>query len=217
MALALIISPICLVLPKGVNGNLNSNEQKPTKEKKIERVTTSEVKTKKKSPVVLFANRIGLVPEDIEDVKEYIVREQIIPTFKNLFFDILHAIIFGGTDPRDSYRRSGSRTSYESYWDKGNRRDDRNRRGKTINFNYDDIIFDTRADVENVLDAMSEAMYRYDDVSVWDFYEFAGISDCPYTYRKYGWDEEDDINKAKVIRASNGYIIKLPRPRSLDR
>lgn len=196
---------------------MDSNNQKPNEEKRIERVTTSEVKTKKKSPVVLFANRIGLVPEDIEDVKEYIIREQIIPTFKNLFFDVLQAIIFGNTDSKGNYRRGGSRTSYESYYDRNGRRDDRNRRGKIINFNYDDIVFDTRADVERVLDAMEEAMYRYDNVSVWDFYEFAGITDCPYTYRKYGWDEEDDINKAKVIRASNGYIIKLPRPRSLDR
>ncbi len=196
---------------------MDSNNQKPNEEKRIERVTTNEVKTKKKSPVVLFANRIGLVPEDIEDVKEYIIREQIIPTFKNLFFDMLQTIIFGSTDSKGNYRRGGSRTSYESYYDRNDRRDDRNRRGKIINFNYDDIVFDTRADVERVLYAMEEAMYRYDNVSVWDFYEFAGITDCPYTYRKYGWDEEDDINKAKVIRASNGYIIKLPRPRSLDR
>ena len=96
-------------------------------------------------------------------------------------------------------------------------RDDRgSRRGKSINFSYDDVIFDTRADVESVLNAMADTMYRYKNVSVADFYDFAGIGDCPYTYRKYGWDEEEDIDRAKVIRASNGYMIKLPRPRSLD-
>ena len=195
-----------------------NKEMVSKEEKKIEQVTVGEVKTKKKSPVVLFANRLGLVPEDIDDVKEYIIKEQVIPTFKNLFFDMLQTIIFGGIDSRGGYgyRRGGSRTSYESYYrDGGSRRDDR-RRGKGINFSYDDIIFDTRADVENVLDAMNEAMYRYRMVSVADFYEFAGITDCPYTYRKYGWDEDMDIEKARIAHVSNGYIIKLPKPRPFD-
>lgn len=181
------------------------------KEKKVEKIVTGEAKLKKKSNVVLFANRLGLVPEDIEDVKEYILKEQIVPTIKNLFFDMLQTIIFGNTGYRDT-RRGGSRTSYERYYySNGNNRKD-SRDNKSRNINYDEIVFDTRGDADYTLDAMRDMIHRYGTVSIADIYDMAGITNFNHTYYRYGWDDERDIANARIVRASDGYIIKLPRP-----
>lgn len=179
--------------------------------KKVQKVITGEVKTKKKSSAALALQHLGVVPDDIEDVKDYIIKEQIVPAAKNLFFDMLQTIIFGGDYKGRSGRRS-SRTSYESYYD--DRRDRGNsKRGRS--FNYDELIFDSRGDAEEVLDQMSDMIHRYPTVSVADLYDAAGVT-CPHTYNYYGWDEEDDINRSRVVRTSNGYVIKLPRPRPID-
>lgn len=185
----------------------------PNDKKKVEKVVTGEVKTKKKSSVALAMQRFGLVPEDIEDVKEYIIREQVIPTVKNLFFDMLQTIIFGGDYRGGNRRRGGSRTSYESYYE-GNNRNYNKTRGKS-NFNYDELLFDSRGDADDVLDQLSDMMHRYHTVSLADLFDASGVT-CPHTYNRYGWDEDEDIARARVVRTSDGWMIKLPRPRPID-
>lgn len=190
-------------------------KNKKQTEKKVEKIVTGEVKLKKKSNLVLFANRLGLVPEDIDDVKEYIIKEQIVPTIKNLFFDMLQTIIFGNTGYRDN-RRGGSRTSYERYFyaNGSNRKDSRD--GKPRNINYDEIVFPTRGDADYTLDTMHDLIRRYGTVSIADIYDMAGITNFNHTYYRYGWDDERDIANARVVRSSDGFIIKLPRPIPID-
>ena len=51
-------------------------------------------------------------------------------------------------------------------------------------------------------------MDKYGFVSVGDFYDLADVPNNNYTVEKYGWK---DIRGAQVIRARDGYVIKLPR------
>lgn len=188
-------------------------------EKRIEKIVTGEVSVKKKSSLVLFANRLGIIPEDVDDVKDYILKEQIVPTAKNLLFDILQTVIFGSSDRRrGGYSRGGGgKTSYERYY-YGDRRDDRDRdsKGRQRSINYDEIVFKTRGDAEYTLDALQDLVRRYGSVSIADIYDMAGITNFAYTYNKYGWDSERDIADARISRVSDGFIIKLPKPYPID-
>lgn len=190
----------------------NSHKSRENEEKKIEKIVSGEVKLKKKSNLVLFANRLGLVPEDIEDVKDYILREQIVPTIKNLFFDMLQTLIFGSTDYRGSRRGGGSRTSYDRYYYDRGYNNQKDSRGKARSINYDEIVFPTRGDADYVLDNLKDIIHQYGTVSIADIYDMAGITNFSHTLNQYGWDDERDVINARIVRTSDGYIIKLPKP-----
>ena len=95
------------------------------------------------------------------------------------------------------------------YYD--DRRDDRREYGRpraAVGFEYDDIIFETRGDADLVLDQLESAIAKYEVASVADLYDLAGVTCRNYTANRYGWS---DIQSAKVVRTSEGYVIRLPR------
>ena len=77
-----------------------------------------------------------------------------------------------------------------------------------VGFEYDDIIFETRGDADLVLDQLESAIAKYEVASVADLYDLAGVTCRNYTANRYGWS---DIQSAKVVRTSEGYVIRLPR------
>lgn len=192
--------------------NYPSNSHKSKKkDKEIQKVVSGEVKTKKTSELKKIASIF--VPEDVDDVKTYILTEQIIPTARDLIFDILKTMIYGG-DLRDYRRGTSARTSYERYYDNRTSRKAGTSRNRN-SYDYDDIIFPSRGEAEDVLENMDDLMERYHNVSIADFYELAGL-DCPHTYNKYGWDDDNNLRNAKIVRYGDGYMIKLPKARPID-
>lgn len=97
---------------------------------------------------------------------------------------------------------------YRNYYE---RESERTRAGSAIrrtNFDYDDILFDTRGDAEAVLDSMNDIISQYGMVSVSDFYDLANVANDNYTMNRYGWT---NIAGATAVRVRDGYILKLPR------
>lgn len=165
---------------------------------------------KKKSNLERFTE--SFIKEDISNVGRYILTEVIIPAVKKAIDDTVTSgismILYGNTDR--IRKKSDSRSSYHEYYEK-----DRNRSNSSRpngRYNYNEIIFDTRSEAEEVLDMMAEAIDTYGVVSVGDFYEFAGYSGS-YTDNKYGWK---DIHNASVAYRSDGYVLKLPRAIPID-
>lgn len=177
-------------------------------EKKLEKVVSGGTKTRKKSEVKKFANIF--VPEDVENVKSYILMDVVVPGIKNAIADAVSIFLFGETGRLGGRRDKGSRVSYQKYYD--DRRDDRREYGRprpaAAGFDYDDIIFETRGDADLVLDQLESAIANYGLASVADLYDLAGITCHSYTANKYGWT---DIRTAKVIRIRDGYTLQLPR------
>ena len=106
-------------------------------------------------------------------------------------------------------KRQRHRIAYQKYYD--DRRDDRREYGRpraAVGFEYDDIIFETRGDADLVLDQLESAIAKYEVASVADLYDLAGVTCRNYTANRYGWS---DIQSAKVVRTSEGYVIRLPR------
>lgn len=155
--------------------------------------------------------------EDRGDVGEYLIFDVLIPAAKDTLTDLvgrgLEMLLYG--EARGSYKRSsGGRrtghTDYSKYSQTERRRPQTTSRArKTMDF--DDIVFDSRADAEKVLDYIIGRLEDYEVVTVADFYDAAEITG-DYTDNKWGWY---DLSEAYVKRGRDGFIIILPRPEQL--
>lgn len=186
-------------------------------EKKVAKVVTGNVKTKKKSEFRKLADTF--IAEDVANVKSYLVHDVLIPTFKNTIWDAftnsLEMVLFG--EVRRNKSHSGSSSSYVSYssYSDRNRRDTRHRdddRNRN-RFDFDEIVLDSKGDAEAVLDQMEDILDRYNVVTVADLYDMLGRS-APYTSQKYGWT---NLRNAEAVRVrGGGYVLKLPRALPID-
>lgn len=186
------------------------NQHEPLPEKKTEKVVTGNVKQRKKSGL----SKAGsiFVPGDVDSVKNYIFMDVLVPSIKRAISDIVCNGInmLLGEPNRGKSNSAGAKVSYRQYY-QGEERRDYNRPRAQAQYNYDDIIFETRGDAEEVLYRMEELLERFEVVSVADLFDMAGIS-CNYTDNKYGWT---DLRNAHVERVRDGYIINLPRATTL--
>lgn len=188
-----------------------SNSHKSKEKKKVEKVVTGKTVTKKKGNVQKFAD--VFISEDINNVKSYILMDVLIPALKKAVSDIvtngIDMLLYGETGHTKN-RSRGSKIAYNSIY-----KDSREllpRRARN-DFDYDRIIFNSRGDAEAVLNAMDEMISQYKVVTVGDLYDLADVTTSNYMINKYGWT---DIRTADVVRVSEGYIIKLPKPMPLD-
>lgn len=177
-------------------------------EKKVEKVVSGAVKTRKKSEAKKFASIF--VPEDTTSVKSYILMDVIVPGIKNALADVVSIVLFGESGRIGGAKKSpGSKVSYQRYYD--DRRDDRRDYSKprtVTGYEYDDIIIQGRGEAELVLEQLEEIIAAYGVANVADLYDLVGITGRSFTDNKYGWT---DIRNAKVVRVRDGYILQLPR------
>lgn len=213
------------------NVNLPVREQYPNnsyaaKEKQEERkkktppkkVTKGKVTQKKKPLGRRFAEAFGA--QEGQGVLEYILYDIIIPATKNMLLDSIsdgvEMALFG--EVRSRRRRPGgyndvrsSRTNYDRISYRGDtfdRRDDRPRERLRANMrDYEDIIFDSKADAEEVITGLVDMIDAYGQATVSDLYDLAGITP-EYTMDNYGWT---NLSSATSSRTRDGYVLNLPR------
>ena len=184
----------------------NQNDDIP--EKKVEKVVSGSVKSKKKNGLQKIT--YVFVPEDVDDVKSYIFEDIVVPAVKDIILDVVRAFL--GVNGTSRGRSStSSKISYRKYYDDRDRRDSAPTRTRT-GYDYDDIILETRGEAEDVLERMEELIDMYQLVSVADFYDLVGVSGN-YTDNKYGWT---NVRNASVVRVRDGYMIKLPKALPLN-
>lgn len=187
-------------------------------QKEITKVTKGKVKTQEKSALRKFGE--AFIEDDAQDIKAYVISDVIVPAIKNLIFDSIIGSIemaLFGTASR-SNRRYGGRnetTSYNSYYKSSNhssrRADDSRSRDRC---DYQSVVFEERADADEVLDTLQNLIEDYDQATIGDFYDAAGITpDGNFAKNEeYGWT---DLSHATIKRVRDGYIISLPRERYL--
>ena len=152
------------------------------------------------------------IAEDMANVKEYVVGKIIVPRLKELAFKVIsegaNMLILGGTGST-TRSSSDSRPVYTRYYSDEKR--DKGSEPRRSAYDYRGILFDDRADAEEVLDTMNEIVDHEGAVSVADVCEMLRISST-YTDRKYGWD---DLHSVRIIREGDGYTLKLPRVKQI--
>lgn len=192
------------------NRSREINKQRE-EEKKVEKVITGKVKTKKRSFFSKFKDEI--ISQDAKSIKSFVFGDVLIPSIKKAISDIvtngIEIILYGETKGR---RSTADRVSYRSYYDYRNSRSDDRNISISSTYNFDDIILDTRGEAQEVLDRMDELMDTYGLVRVADFYDLVGITGN-YTDNKYGWT---NLRNASVVRVRDGYLIKMPRAVPID-
>lgn len=197
------------------NSNRYKKDQKnvPAEKKKVEKVVTGTVKTRKKSGVSKLKDTF--ITEDVSNVKSYILMDVLIPAAKKAISDIVRDgidMILYGDAHRGRSSSGASYVSYRSYSDR-DRRDNRyeSSRSRTI-YEPEDIILESRVEAEEVLERMNELLDNYGIVSVADLYDLVGKS-CDYTANRYGWT---NIRNAEPVRVRDGYLLKMPKVGPID-
>ncbi|MDF2800179.1 MAG: hypothetical protein K0S61_82 [Anaerocolumna sp.] len=202
----------------------NSIYKKEEKEepKKVERVTQGKVITRKKSLSKRFMETF--IADDIINVKDYIIKDVLVPSAKSTITDIAQGIfdavqtgievaLFGeAVRNRSRGNRNKSYVSYNSY--SSNKRDDR-REASSRNISrhtFDDIVLESYDEAEEVLGHLVDLITDYGQATVSDLYGLVGISSS-FTDDKFGWD---DLSRVRVSRARGGWQLNLPRAIPLD-
>ena len=190
------------------NKILNDTAQKPPSKMK------GGVTVKKKSGIVKFAE--AFLPEDVADVRGYILLDVVIPTVKKIAEEIFHIFLYGASDGGSS-RRSSGRTSYQNYYDRRSSSSSRNERSSSRVYVMDyDYIFEFEEDAMDLLKFMrytiqEQGLVRWSEVN-----EYLGQTG-PWTDTQYGWKslngwELIDTHKTGESR----YVLKLPKPFPVD-
>lgn len=195
------------------NSNKYKEEQKQQSEKKVQKVVSGTVKTKKKNEMSKFKD--VFISEDAGNVKNYIVMDVLIPAMKKAISDIVRDgidMILYGESGRSKKRSDSYYVSYDKkYRDRDHDRSydrDRVRRG----YSCDDIIIESRGEAEEVLTRMDELIETYGVASVADLYDLVGLR-CEYTDNKYGWN---NLRNAEPVRVRDGYMLKMPKALPID-
>lgn len=196
------------------NSHKSKEEQKspPTERQKLDKIVNGTVKVKKKSELTKFAEIF--LPEDISNIKNYILMDVLVPAIKNTIEDIItngtRMLLRGEIGVRKGSSTASS-ISYNRYYDQ-KRYGESNSVQTRTGYSYNEIILETRGEAEEILTRMDELIDTYGLVRVADLYDLVGVSGN-YTDNKYGWT---NIRNAKIVRVRDGYMIKLPKTRKVN-
>lgn len=191
----------------------------PAEEKKrVNKVVTGPVRTKKKSDITKFADIF--ISDDAQNVGSFMLYDMVLPTLKRMLLGALDMALNGGSVGYARGRDRESNITYRPYGryydeprDRGRSRDrDRDGVRTRPRFDYDEIVFDTRGEAEAVLQEMEDALYEYKSVTVADLYDMVDLP-VPFTSNKYGWTS---LRDSYVKREGDGYVIKLPKAGPID-
>lgn len=196
----------------------------PVRQRKFDKVVTGKAVQRKKSLVKRFSETF-FDGARIEDVVEYVIKDIVVPAAKDLITDSvqmgLHRTFHGDRLPPPRHRRGGKssryddgpytpygRTSRESARRREDPRERSAHRPRTMH-DWEDVVVNSRAEAEAVLDKMYEALEQYDQVTVLDLYDMCEM-DSDFTQETWGWT---DLGRAHVGRLRGGqYVIELPPP-----
>lgn len=200
--------------------------------RKVEKITQGAVTVRKKGAGKKLAE--SFLGEDGGTITSYIIEDIVMPALKNAASDIVkygvdivkdgfNVLIFGDKrGGRPSSSRNETKVSYNNYSKGGRdpRRDSplsrESRREisqqSRSRHDFDDIVFPSRTEAEDVLFHLVELTEKYDQATVMDLYDLAGIT-FNFTDDRYGWKE---LGRARVIPVRGGYIIDFPKTILLD-
>lgn len=187
------------------------------KSKKLKSVVKNDSLVRSKKPITKrFTEKF--IKEDIEDVKDYIIFDAIIPGIKNLCLDALEMFFFGSVSNRSSRsitsRRDDSRTSYSSMYKKKDysrsKRDEEDEPDDVTD--YQDIVLKYSDDAKDVVDELRGRIHEYGQASIADLFDLVNIPG-KYTDNNWGWKREEDIG---IKRVKDGYLIDVRPARLLD-
>ena len=120
------------------------NRSNTDSDKKVEKIISGSAKSKKKNGIQKITN--VFIPDDVDDVRSYIIEDIVVPAVKDIILDAVRAFL--GVNPGSRGKSSSSKVSYRKYYDERDRRDSREA-CRTRGYEYDDIIIENRGEAED--------------------------------------------------------------------
>lgn len=195
-------------------GNSHRSKQEPDDEKKIERVTTAEPIRRKKGLGRKFKDIF--FGGDPKATGLFILNSVLIPAAKDMIIDAaregVEKLVRG-----ESYRRRNAPSSGAQGYVSYNRMSSRDvmrtqeaprtmSRHARSRHDFDEIVLQSRAEAEEVIERLFDIVGRYDTATVADLYDLVGIRST-HVDQKWGWS---DMRGAGVARVRDGYLLELP-------
>ncbi len=147
---------------------------------------------------------------DIKDIREYAVKQVIIPGIKTGVLALVEMALFGQVSRRSGFY-GGQKTNY-SYISSSPQRVDIGRptisQKDRASHNFQNIIFATYQDAEDVVSTLIDLVDRYGSATVADFYDAAQI-EADWAAQDWGWTS---FQKLEPRRIREGYIIDMQPP-----
>lgn len=188
------------------------------------------VTTKKPFSKKLFDWFLGDEFDDAKELKDYIIKDMLLPGIKDFGFDVIERIFYPDTARGGRFRRRGSSgssyryggTSYSKYYEDKRRRSSRSsssnrssrdrRREEDDKLDYKNIVVKERRDAEEIIDALCERIERTGSATVAELFD---LIDEPgsFTDNEWGWTSTRQIGLRKT---SNGWLIDVDTARYLD-
>lgn len=175
-------------------------------------VKTKQVKLVKKKPSWFEKAAKWFISEDVDDIKSYLIFDLIIPGVKDVTFDLVEMMLFGGKGSRKS--RGSSKVSYDGYYNRKERRarsKSRNREDKDTSTDYKDIIVEDRGDAEDIVDRMQDLIDRNGKASIADLLDLVNLP-SNFADVDWGWTNPRSISYRRV---RDGYKIDVDRVRDI--
>lgn len=207
-----------------LNFNVNKLEEEKTAPKSTD--ISGGVRIQKKGPFKRFLS--NLKKTDLRTAIEAGVDNVLLPDGEQLLVGflefIIESIFLGGDTPYyrgGGVRRANGDIPYASMFKSGKKIINQIRdidAGHTA-LSYDEIIFDSFKDAQDVLDDMTDYIQEYKRVSILDLYSFIkdhiknpeAVKDAAFTDDDYGWRDLSGVTPRPV--RGGGYILPLPKPR----
>ena len=199
------------------NSDKAVRESKNGKRQQLKPVVKSKATIKKRT---MFDKVKDAFVGDHDSIGDFILYDVAVPAFRNTMSDLGVGIvegIFGNTRSNGRGRgvvrdRGRSYISYNSI-DEGRRGygRDRDSRSARARHDFDNVIFGSRNEAEDVLSHLVDLTLEYGEASVREFYELSGV-DTNYTDDKYGWT---NLRDAYVNRTRDGHVIIFPQTKVL--
>lgn len=203
------------------NSNKKDNGKKPLPEKKIEKVVTGQVLTKKKSTGSKFKS--VFFGGEFKGAFRYILADVLLPAARNLLVDAttkgIETIVYGESRRTNTRRvpEYSNRIQYNRPVNRGIDPYERDRPfmpGQRTNRNFrpetrqqsSDIILSSREEAEVVLERLIDIVDMYDVASLADLYDLVGLP-SNHTDNKWGWTF---LNNGIVTQVREGFLLQLP-------
>lgn len=192
------------------NSHRSKMENKKIEKKKTQAIVNA--KTKKKSK---FNNIIRR--EDVDNIKHYAISDILIPSCIKIIDEIIttskNIILYrdGKTSDRRtnvhrvSYNKMSPRDDISSYSRRINRREN-------VGFYADDIILESKSEVEDVIDALGDLIDSYKVASIADLYDIVNIT-SDHTDNNYGWTS---IHGFDIVRDRDGWLLRSPKAKPIE-
>jgi hypothetical protein len=214
-------------------GNSRTDKEKsPAKAapaKKVDKIVTGTVTTRKKPLSKKFKEFV--VGDDSKSVLSYVWQDILIPSARDMVFDAFTSGVErkmygevrsrrGRGNPMQQMFGNATYNAYNRYSASSSslRPDPRqaqaapNRRGRAQVKDLAELIFDSRGDATEVLDAMIAIADQYQAVTISDLWDLLGRTGEP-TDENFGWA---DLVGTDIYKVPEGYLLDLPRPHALD-